>query len=162
MKLDSAADNDATSIGTSPTGDVTALRQLASGFAALFLVKRKPGMDFPQFRAHQFDVHAPLALALPGLLDYRLALFPPSEDGDEAFDAIVQLTFASADAYEAAMQSKSGQEALGDLPNMLDMDSVMLFTTGAENTFLASRRRRIETPERAPEQISAIRGEASC
>lgn len=109
-----------------PPDEATQPEQLATGFAVLFLVRKKAGMDFSAFRSHQLDTHLPLALALPELLDYRLTLFEPSDDGEPYVDAIVQLTFVDESAYEAAMGSAAGTNALEDLPNMLDMASVRL------------------------------------
>ena len=109
-----------------------AVRVENAPFTATFLVKRKTGMSHDAFRAYQLDTHVPLALALPGLQTYRLSFLPPLDGTDQAADALVEVTFASADAYESAMASEEGQRALADLPNMLDMES-MTILTGVEH-----------------------------
>ncbi len=89
------------------------------GFRAKFLVKRKTGMSFQDFVHHQKTVHVPLALQLPGILDYRLSFFEPVDGVDQAFDAEAEVTFESAEAQAAAMASAQGAEALADLPLFL-------------------------------------------
>ena len=98
-----------------------AMRTDDAPFVATYLVKKKLGMSFEAFKSHQLNTHVPLALALPGLLDYRLTFFPPNGSDSQAVDAIAEVTFDSAGAYEAAMASEAGQRALADLPNMLDL-----------------------------------------
>jgi uncharacterized protein (TIGR02118 family) len=135
---DSPTDLEAPSIGISPTDDAGPLRQVASGFIALFFVRKRRDLDFATFRRYQLETHVPLVLKLPGLLEYRLTLFSRSDDGEDFVDGIAQLTFDSSAAYEHAMASDAGKAALDDLPNMLDTDSVMVLTAQAEDTFLAA------------------------
>lgn len=106
-------------------------------FIATYLVKMKEGMSFEAFKKHQLDTHARLALALPGLRDYRLILLPPRDGAPQPVDAIAQVTFGSAAAYEAAMSSPQGQQAMADLPNMLDMSAVMVLTAASGDVYEA-------------------------
>ena len=106
-------------------------------YVATYLVKKKNGMSFDAFRSHQLDTHVPLALSLPGLLAYRLTFFPPGHDGPQPVDAIAEVTFGSQHAYEAAMASEAGQRAMADLPNMLDLNSVMVLSAQTGDSYAA-------------------------
>lgn len=121
--------------GTSGPALSEALKVADAPFVATFLVKKKDDMSFDAFRAHQLHTHVPLALKLPGLRGYRLTFYPPNDGMRQAVDAIAQVTFADAAAYEAAMASPQGQRALADLPNMLDMDAVTVLTAGTGDQY---------------------------
>lgn len=108
-----------------------------TSFVATYLVKKKHDMSFEAFKAHQLETHAPLAMSLPGLIDYRLTFFPPSGETRQAVDAIAQVTFSSMADYEAAMASPEGQRALADLPNMLDMSAVTVLTAASGDVYTA-------------------------
>lgn len=87
------------------------------------LVKRKPGMTVEAFRSHANDVHAPLALALPGLRRYghyyaRDGLYAVCEP---PFDGVSCMWFDNPDAAKAAMASPEHATAAADLPNFLEM-----------------------------------------
>lgn len=114
-----------------------AMKAKEAAFVAIYLVKKKPEMSFEAFRSYQLDTHVPLALSLPGLLDYRLTFFPPDGDTRQAVDAIAQVTFASQEAYQAAMTSPAGERALADLPNMLDMSAVTVLTASSGDDYAA-------------------------
>ncbi len=94
-------------------------------FKALYLVKRKPGMSFEDFRDHQVNVHMPLAQALPGLRYYVLDFYPPVDGEDQPFDGSAAVYFDSKEAHDAALASPEGQAALADLPNYQDMDAFL-------------------------------------
>jgi len=100
-------------------------------YVAHYLVKKKPGMTFEAFRSYESDVHAPLAMALPGLKTYRLTFFPPSSDGDQPYDAMATLSFESEAAHDAALASDEGQRALADLPNVVDVEAMVRLSAGA-------------------------------
>jgi len=106
-------------------------------FVAHYLVKKKPGMTFEAFRSYETDVHAPLAMALPGLQTYRLTFFPPSEDGPQPYDAMASLTFDSEAAHDAALASDAGQRALADLPNVVDVSAMFRLSAGAQDVLVA-------------------------
>lgn len=109
----------------------------ARPFVVAYLVKKKEEMSYAAFRAYQLETHVPLALALPGLRDYRLTFFPPQQGQAQPFDALAQVTFTDAAAHEAAMASEQGQKALGDLANFLDMSAIAVLTSGTGD-FIAS------------------------
>lgn len=121
------------------TGEVLAdaMRTADAPYVAAYLVKKKEGMSFEAFKAHQLDTHVPLALSLPGLLDYKLTFFPPNNGESQPVDAIAEVTFGNQHAYEAAMASEAGQRALADLPNMLDLNSVMVLTAKTGDIYAA-------------------------
>lgn len=105
-----------------------------TGFKARYLVKRKKGMSFDDFKSHQLNVHVPLALDLPGVRDYAISLFEPIDGVDQAFDAIAEITFDSSEAHDAALASERGAKALADLPNYLhepENNTVLLSQPGS-------------------------------
>ncbi|MEL6210168.1 MAG: EthD family reductase [Pseudomonadota bacterium] len=104
-------------------------------FVAGYLVKRLPGMSFEEFKAYQIETHVPLALALPGLLDYRLTFFEPQDGTAQPFDALAEVTFESAEAHAAALASPEGEAARADLVNMVDLEAIRVVTSGADSAF---------------------------
>ena len=94
-------------------------------FKAMYLVKRKTGMSFADFRHYSTETHAPLARALPGLRGYRLAFYPPVDGVDAPFDSSATLYFDDHAAHDAALASPQGQRALADLPNFHDTDGMV-------------------------------------
>ncbi len=95
-------------------------------FIVRYLVRRKPAIEFDDFRRHQLEVHVPLVLKLPGLVGYAISLFPPEDGIDQAFDAMATLAFESRSAHDAALASPEGQTALADREAFLNMDEPML------------------------------------
>ncbi|WP_416896420.1 MAG: EthD family reductase [Minwuia sp.] len=114
-----------------------AMKTSDAPYVATYLVKKKDGMSFDAFKAYQLDTHVPLALSLPGLIDYRLTFFPPYGGDDQPVDAIAEVTFGNQHAYEAAMASEAGQRALADLPNMLDLTAVIVLTAKTGDIYVA-------------------------
>ncbi len=106
-------------------------------FVARYLVRRKPGLSWEAFKRHQLEVHVPLALQLPGLLDYRLHLFEPVDGAPQAFDAMAEVTFATAEDHDAVLASATGQEAVGDLPNYLDTEAMVVLRSSPALGYLA-------------------------
>ncbi len=126
---------------TTPTANGQDLEAASGQFVATYLVRKKDSMSFDAFRKYQLETHATLALALPGLRHYRLTLLAPGENGRQAFDAIAQVSFDSAEAYQAAMASVAGGKALADLPNMLDMDAVVVLSSPSDDIYDAKNLR---------------------
>jgi uncharacterized protein (TIGR02118 family) len=94
-------------------------------FGAVYLVKRKEGMSFEDFRRHQTEVHRPLAHALPGLRHYRLFFFPPVDGKDQPYDSAAIVYFDNKADHDAALSSPEGQRALADLPTYQDMSAFL-------------------------------------
>lgn len=105
-------------------------------FVAHYLVKKKPGLSWDEFRSYEIETHAPLPLVLPGLQAYRLMFFPPSGDGSQTYDAMATLTFESREAHDAALASEAGQRALADLPNVIVPDAMVFLASGASEAFV--------------------------
>jgi uncharacterized protein (TIGR02118 family) len=97
----------------------------AGFFKAVYLVKRKPGMSFDDYKQAQFE-HTPLAHALPELRHYKLDFYPPVDGQDQPFDTAAMLYFDSKEAHDAALGSPEGQTALADLPRYLDTDATLV------------------------------------
>lgn len=104
-------------------------------FVAYYLVKKKADLTYEAFRAYETEVHAPLALDLPGLLDYRLIFFPPIEGEAQTYDAMARLTFESEDAHDAALSGEEGQRALADLPNVVDASAMFRLSAAGGDAY---------------------------
>ena len=93
----------------------------------LFLIRRRSDLTSEQFRRYWLETHAPIAVAMPGLLKYtqNCAVADPT-GGELAVDGIAELWFDSAAAFQAALASPEGQATLGDIPNFLDADSIQV------------------------------------
>ena len=81
---------------------------------SIALLTRKPGLTHEQFMKHWFEIHAPLALKVPGIrryvqthiLDERRRADIPSTDVE--IDGIAELWY---DSREAMLQSAATPEA---------------------------------------------------
>ena len=74
----------------------------------LSLLTRKPGISHEQFVRHWYDIHGPLALAVPGVRRYVQSHItgtrsrPDSPDTDVEVDGIAELWYDDLAAYEKA------------------------------------------------------------
>jgi uncharacterized protein (TIGR02118 family) len=95
------------------------------------LVKRKPGMSVEAFQRYWRDVHAPLALQVPGLRRYiQSHTLPETYDAaaPPAYDGIVETWWDSVEASEAARRTREREAVDADQPNFIGA-SVGLITT---------------------------------
>lgn len=95
-------------------------------FIARYLVRRKAGMSWDEFRHHQIEVHSPLSVQIPGVLDYQMHLFPPEGDEVQPFDGMAEVTFATAEDHDRGLASEQGQAAVADLPNYTDVSAMVV------------------------------------
>lgn len=75
-----------------------------------------------QFRQHLEQIHAPLAMNLPGLRKYtqnHVAADP--KRGHPGWDAIIELYFDNWETMERAWDSPQGAASDADLPLFVDM-----------------------------------------
>ena len=91
----------------------------------MYIISRKPGMTFEEFRTHWRDVHAPLAAQVPGITKYVRRLVVPEGDEEYGIDGFAALDYESEEAMEAGWASEAGQRALADVPNFLGRFSVV-------------------------------------
>ncbi len=94
----------------------------------MYIISRKPGMSFEEFRTHWSDVHAPLAAQVPGIVKYvrRLVVLEGDEpDNEYGIDGFAALDYESVEAMEAGWASEAGQRALADVPNFLGKFAVV-------------------------------------
>lgn len=75
--------------------------------------------DVVAFDHYYFSTHVPLAKKLPGLRGYEVSRGPVVGllDGSRPHHLVATLSFDSADAVQAALQSPEGQATAGDLAN---------------------------------------------
>lgn len=101
----------------------------AASFKSVALVKRRADLSYEQFRAHQLDVHVPLAHKLPGLMSYEFFAFEPGADGtDQPFDGMAVLEWKDLESFRAALATEQGAAALADLPLYLDTAAMVTLT----------------------------------
>ena len=77
------------------------------------LLKRKEGMTREEFYAWAKDQHPLLARALPNLRGYRMNAARLDEP-EAAFDAVYEMWFDDADAFDAAFATPHGQKTRED------------------------------------------------
>lgn len=78
------------------------------------LLKRRPDLTLDAFRAYLYQQHAPLALRLPGLVEYRLSVVE-QDDPTAPYDAVAEHWFSTPAAAAAAGASPEGQAATQDI-----------------------------------------------
>ena len=86
---------------------------------AVYLLHKRPDMDWVEFQRYWTEVHAPMVAKLPGLRRYVQGHAVP-EAGDRPCDGIAELWFDSAASMQASLASPEGKTALADVPNFLD------------------------------------------
>ncbi|MBL8515536.1 MAG: EthD family reductase [Betaproteobacteria bacterium] len=76
-------------------------------------------IDAAAFDDYYFKTHVPLAKTLPGLIAYEVSRGPVMGvlDGSRPHHLIATLSFDSAEAVQAALQSSVGQATAADLAN---------------------------------------------
>lgn len=92
-----------------------------------------PPADATAFDRHYDEVHAGLALALPGLRRFTVTRPGPDQDGNPpAYHLVAVLEWADAAAFQQAIGSAEGQAALADLANFAGAGVTMLTGDGAQ------------------------------
>jgi uncharacterized protein (TIGR02118 family) len=88
----------------------------------MVVIYKRLDLTRDEFRRHLKDVHAPLAMNLPGLRKYtqNYAGSDPMRKSP-GWDAIVELYFDSWAAMEAAWASPEGAASDADLPAFADL-----------------------------------------
>ena len=88
----------------------------------MVVLYRRPDQSVAQFLQHLYEIHAPLAKALPGLKRYmQNHIVPDSKRPHPGWDAIVELYFESREAMETAWASPEGVASDADLPLFTDL-----------------------------------------
>ena len=91
----------------------------------IFVVHKRPDMDWDEFRRYWRDVHGPLAARIPGIRKYvQNYAVPDPASGDLPCDGIAEVWFDSPEALQAALDSPEGAATMADIPNFLDPDRV--------------------------------------
>lgn len=80
----------------------------------LVAIYRKPE-NIAEFEQHYFDIHAPLAEKVPGLIKLEVNKVYGSPTGESDFHLIAEMLFESKEALEKAMKSSEMKAAGKDL-----------------------------------------------
>jgi uncharacterized protein (TIGR02118 family) len=95
-----------------------------------FLIKRKEGLSRKEFSDHWRNVHAPLAMQIPGVRRYVQNHTMPFVSKNPSHDGIVELWMDSREAVKAAFNSPAyREEAYVDEPNFVDIKNVTRLQT---------------------------------
>ena len=96
----------------------------------LILFRKRADLGMDEFQRYWKETHGPIAAKLPALRKYVQdhVIADPSQD-DRSHDAVAELWFDSAEAFQAAMSSPDGQATLTDAASFADMDSVRILLT---------------------------------
>ena len=96
----------------------------------VFACQRVPGMSRADYETHYHEIHAPLACALPGLLEYRQMLIRSDyqwHDQASDYDSISTYVFADDAAAQAAWASPEGIALNEDTGAFMDWDTVIAY-----------------------------------
>ncbi|HEX2173726.1 MAG TPA: EthD domain-containing protein [Dehalococcoidia bacterium] len=94
---------------------------------AVAIIKRRPDLTFQQFVDHWRNVHAPLALQIPGVIKYvqSPALQRPGAKSQPAVDGIAEIWFESIDTYRAGFATPAAEALLADEQNFIDLNNII-------------------------------------
>jgi len=91
---------------------------------AVFLLDRKEGTEQSEFERHWQEDHAPIAAeGVPGLLRYTISF--PADVEEAPYDGMAELYFEDRAAADEGLDSEAMGEAVADVPNFADPDSVV-------------------------------------
>jgi uncharacterized protein (TIGR02118 family) len=90
---------------------------------AIYLIKRKPGMDLEAFRDYWLTTHAALVCKLPGVRKYvqchtRLSGY---RKGEPLWDGIAEVSYDDTNALRRLASTPESRAASDDLANFADM-----------------------------------------
>lgn len=91
----------------------------------LSMFTRRPELDPGEFNRHWRDIHAPLAVSLPGVRAYRQyevideVRRPGQVMAGSPIDAVAELVFSSLRERDAAYASAAGVALMADAPNFV-------------------------------------------
>ena len=95
----------------------------------IYLLHRRSDMDVEEFKKYYSEVHAPIAMKLPGLRRY-IQNYPNAEDGENppACDAVSEMWWDDMEAMQKSSASPEGQAAQADMQNFLDSSRLQVFS----------------------------------
>ncbi len=92
---------------------------------AVAILKRRPDLTFQQFVDHWRNVHAPLALQIPGVVKYvqSPALQRPGATSEPRADGLAEIWFETMETYRAGFTTPAAEALLADERNFLDLQN---------------------------------------
>ena len=94
---------------------------------AIAVLKKRPDLTFEQFVDHWRNVHAPLALAIPGVVKYVQSprLSDAANPRPPAADGLAEIWFENLETYRAGFSTPQASALLSDEVNFLDLDNTI-------------------------------------
>jgi uncharacterized protein (TIGR02118 family) len=91
---------------------------------AIIVLRKRPDIEWDQFRNYWLSEHAGITSRMPGLRRYTQDHMPkePRQE-DRPCDGIEELEFDSPEALQTALASEEGVAAIDDLSNFADVSS---------------------------------------
>jgi uncharacterized protein (TIGR02118 family) len=111
----------------------------------VFACRRLPTLSRTDYERHYWEVHAPLASALPGLVEYRQMLIRDDyewQGQEREYDSISTYVFTDDAAAEAAWASPEGIAVNDDTGKFMDWDTVIAYP-GTDTGVYAGRAARV-------------------
>ena len=99
-----------------------------NGVKHVGFLKRKKGQSFEEFVRHWEDVHAALALRLPGLRGYVLNPIDREKYPDSPVDGFAELWFDSLEEAENAFSTPMGEAVANDASDFTSYMTVTYLT----------------------------------
>jgi uncharacterized protein (TIGR02118 family) len=88
----------------------------------MVVLYRKPGMTEEEFHRFLREVHAAMALKIPGLRRYvQNHVVPDTQRKHPGWEAIVELYFDDWESMEAAWATREGEAATADIAEFADL-----------------------------------------
>ena len=90
---------------------------------AIYLIKRKPGMELEAFRNYWLTIHADLALKVPGLHKYVQShtLLSGYKKGEPIFDGLAEVWYDDTDAMRKIAELPESRAVNADGYNFMDV-----------------------------------------
>jgi len=94
----------------------------------VFVLHRRPGMEFDEFSRYWREVHGPIGAEMPGVRKYVQNHAGITLDGSPLpCDGIAEMWFDDMESLQRALTSPAGQAALLDSENFLDVERIQTF-----------------------------------
>jgi uncharacterized protein (TIGR02118 family) len=97
-------------------------------YKVIFLMNKKPGLEFEEFRDYWIGTHTDIVKTIPGLLKYVQNCVQPDGEGNRyPYDGLAECWFEDEGTFSQAMATSEGQAAVADVENFGDLEKMVSF-----------------------------------